>query len=90
VDTHWDTKCLTCGHRKGSHLILTSVPVFDGRSVSRNTHTVDGIGHCCVDRREFGEATCTCTGFSDGKLWKDGKRMFIPPKMTSVCEGELQ
>lgn len=75
MKTHWDTKCLNCGHRKGSHHIVYEAPEADGRSVSRHMHYLASVGYCAVDRREFGEEKCQCSGFSDGKLWKDGKRI---------------
>ena len=63
---HWEQNCVNkgCGHRKGSH----SVEFGKSRRVT--------IGHCLQCARERGSSggSGPCIGFSDGKLWKDGKQ----------------
>jgi len=75
LKTHWDAKCLNCGHRKGSHSVVYEPVTVEGHVVSRHLYSMTSIGHCAVDRREFGAEKCSCQGFSDGRLWKDGKRL---------------
>jgi hypothetical protein len=68
---HWDTKCTNegCGHRKGNHYL----------SYGTGLTGLESIGHCHVAyervNADFVRRKCVCKGFSDGKRWKDGKRI---------------
>jgi hypothetical protein len=69
---HWEIKCVTCGHRKGSHcMIRNSGQVING---------VAGIGQCEVTHPDW----CNCKGFTDNKNWKDGKRIKRGNKETTI------
>jgi hypothetical protein len=69
---HWDTNCTNegCGHRKGNHHV----------TANRFSPGATEIGQCQVMYAQmqsgYVKRVCVCKGFSDGKRWKDGKRVY--------------
>ncbi len=75
---HWDTKCTNegCGHRKGNHHAMASRKTDSGLVCRPG---MKEIGHCYVNyelvKGDTEKRMCVSAGFSDGKWWKDGKRI---------------